>query len=49
MGVIRRTPSGEWIAERQNDTAERSDTAIPSASEQDDSKLKSALGKLKPG
>ena len=29
VAAIRRTPSGEWIAERQNDTAERSDTAIP--------------------
>lgn len=30
VGAIRRTPSGEWITERQNDAAERSDTAIPS-------------------
>jgi hypothetical protein len=30
IGAIRRTDSGEWIADRQNDTAERSDTAIPS-------------------
>ncbi len=29
VGAIRRTDSGEWITERQNDTAERSDTAIP--------------------
>ena len=29
VGAIRRTSSGEWITERQNDTAERSDTAIP--------------------
>lgn len=29
VGAIRRTPSGEWIAERQNEAAERSDTAIP--------------------
>jgi hypothetical protein len=29
IGVIRRTPSGEWITDRQNDTAERSDTAVP--------------------
>jgi hypothetical protein len=29
IGAIRRTPSGEWITDRQNDTAERSDTAIP--------------------
>ncbi len=29
VGAIRRIDSGEWIAERQNDTAERSDTAIP--------------------
>jgi hypothetical protein len=30
VGAIRRSPSGEWITERQNDAAERSDTAIPS-------------------
>ena len=30
VGAIRRTDSGEWITERQNDAAERSDTAIPS-------------------
>lgn len=29
VGAIRRTPSGEWITERQNDAAARSDTAIP--------------------
>jgi hypothetical protein len=29
IGVIRRTPSGEWITERQNPAAERSDAAIP--------------------
>jgi hypothetical protein len=33
IGAIRRTPSGEWITERQNEAAERSDTAIPSKSE----------------
>lgn len=31
IGAIRRTPSGEWIVDRQNDTAERADTAIPAA------------------
>jgi hypothetical protein len=31
IGAIRRTPSGEWITDRQNDLAERSDTAIPVA------------------
>jgi hypothetical protein len=30
IGAIRRTPSGEWITERQNETAERAQTAIPS-------------------
>jgi hypothetical protein len=29
VGAIRQTDSGEWITERQNDAAERSDTAIP--------------------
>ena len=31
IAAIRRTSSGEWITERQNDTAERSDAAIPAA------------------
>jgi hypothetical protein len=29
IGAIRRTPSGEWIIDRQNPTAERSDAEIP--------------------
>jgi hypothetical protein len=29
IGAIRRTPSGEWIIDRQNPAAERSDAAIP--------------------
>ena len=29
VGAIRRTDSGEWITERQNAAAERSDAAIP--------------------
>jgi hypothetical protein len=29
VGAIRRTPSGEWITERQNEAAARSDAAIP--------------------
>ena len=45
VGAIRRTPSGEWIAERQNDTAERSDAAIPAKPPQ--SKLRSMMTKLK--
>ena len=43
--ALRRTDSGEWIAERQNDAAARSDTAIPTAGPQ--SKLRKALTKLK--
>lgn len=30
VGAIRRTPSGEWITERQNEAAPGSATAIPS-------------------
>ncbi len=45
IGAIRRTPSGEWITERQNETAERSDTAIPVPGPQ--SKLRKGLTKLK--
>lgn len=29
IGAVRRTDSGEWITERQNDAAPRSETAIP--------------------
>jgi hypothetical protein len=29
VGAIRRTPSGEWITERQNETAEHSDAPVP--------------------
>jgi hypothetical protein len=45
IASIRRSDSGEWIADRQNDTAERSDTAIPKQPPQ--SKLRSLLTKLK--
>jgi hypothetical protein len=45
VGAIRRTDSGEWITERQNDAAERSDTAIPSPPPQ--GKLRSLLTKAK--
>jgi hypothetical protein len=31
VGAIRRSPSGEWIVERQNPEAERSGAAIPEA------------------
>ena len=36
IGAIRRTPSGEWIVDRQNDTAERSDSTIPAAPPESD-------------
>lgn len=45
LGAIRRTPSGEWITERQNEAAERSDTAIPAKPPQ--SKLRTLLTRLK--
>ena len=45
VGAIRRTPSGEWITERQNEAAERSETAIPSEPEQ--SGVKGLVSKLK--
>jgi hypothetical protein len=44
VAAIRRTPSGEWIAERQNDAAEHSDTAIPAKPPQ--SKLRRMVTKL---
>jgi hypothetical protein len=31
VGAIRRSPSGEWIVERQNPEADRSDAAVPEA------------------
>jgi hypothetical protein len=46
VGAIRRTPSGEWITERQNDAAERPDTAVPSKVEED-SGVKGLMSKLK--
>jgi len=45
VAAVRQTDSGEWIAERQNDTAERSDTAIPTPGPQ--SKARSIMTKLK--
>jgi hypothetical protein len=45
VGVIRRTPSGEWIVERQNSAAEQSDVAVPTPPPQ--SKLRKVLTKLK--
>ncbi|TMK42343.1 MAG: hypothetical protein E6G56_01390 [Actinobacteria bacterium] len=47
IGAIRRTDSGEWIADRQNPAAERSQTAIPSPPPQ--GKLRRAVTKLKVG
>jgi hypothetical protein len=45
VGAIRRTPSGEWIADRQHQAAKRSDTAVPSPPPQ--SKLRALVTKLK--
>jgi hypothetical protein len=45
VGAVRRTDSGEWIAERQNSAAQRSDVAVPSPPPQ--GKLRSLLTKLK--
>jgi hypothetical protein len=45
VGVIRSTGSGDWITERQNPTAERSHTAVPSQPPQ--SKVPSLLTKFK--
>jgi hypothetical protein len=45
VGTIRRTPSGEWITERQNPEAHRSDTAVPSPPPQ--GKVRKLLTKLK--
>jgi hypothetical protein len=45
VGAIRRTPSGEWITERQNDLAEGADTAIPAKPKE--TGLKGLVSKLK--
>ena len=45
VGSIRRTPSGEWITERQNEVAEGSETAIPAKPQENG--LKGRLSKLK--
>lgn len=45
VGAIRRTDSGEWITERQNDAAERSETAVPAPPPQ--RKLRRLMTKLK--
>lgn len=45
VGAIRRTDSGEWISERQNDAAERSDTAVPAPPPQ--GTLRKVLTRLK--
>jgi hypothetical protein len=45
VGAIRRTPSGEWITERQNEVAEGADTAIPAKPEE--TGLKGVISKLK--
>ncbi|SRR5581483_9247801 len=46
VGAIRRSPSGEWITERQNELAEGADTAIPAKVE--DTGVKGLVSKLKP-
>src|SRR5437763_15690425 len=44
IGAIRRTDSGEWIVDRQNPAAERSDAAIPTSPKK--GKLRSALSSI---
>jgi hypothetical protein len=45
VGAIRRSPSGEWITERQNDAAEGADTAIPAKPQE--TGVKGLVSKLK--
>jgi hypothetical protein len=45
VGALRRTDSGEWIAERQNSAAERSDAAVPAPPPR--GKVRAAMTKLK--
>jgi hypothetical protein len=46
VGAIRKTPSGEWIVDRQNTAADNSDAAIPQSPEAEQDK--GILSKLKP-
>jgi hypothetical protein len=46
VAAIRRTPSGEWIADRQNPEAHASDSAVPTPQEK--GPVRKALTKLKP-
>ena len=45
VGAIRRTDSGEWITERQNDAADRSEAEVPA--QPPPSRARSLLTKLK--
>jgi hypothetical protein len=45
VGAVRRTGSGEWIADRQNDAAARSSTIISSPAPQN--RARALLAKLK--
>ena len=45
VGVIRRSPSGEWITERQNTATESSDAAVPAAPPQ--GKLRKLLTRMR--
>jgi hypothetical protein len=45
IGTVRRSDSGEWVADRQNDAAERSGTAVPAEPPQ--SRLRALLTKVK--
>jgi hypothetical protein len=45
IGAVRRTDSGEWIADRQNDAAANAHVAIPVPGPQ--SKMRKVLTKLK--
>lgn len=45
IGALRKTDGGEWIVERQNDSAARSEAAIPKPGPQ--SKLRKVLTKLR--
>ena len=43
VGTVRKTPSGEWIAERQNPEAIHSDVAVPTGSKAGGSKVTDKL------
>jgi hypothetical protein len=48
VGCVRKTSSGEWIAERQNTAAENSDAAVPAPAPGGEQQEQGLVSKLDP-